>query len=329
MDVVQLNEVITFDLNLELGELLLEKRDKDKQIEYLQTQHLYLELYRRRENLKFFGIPESEASSLEGKDAVGPIDVLCDCLHNVLGFGDPKRNMEFQQVHRIAKSVPGKPMLILARFLHYQNRETVLRVGFELKDTDEVVFPFGEVGRTDIEFSLLSLNARGIRTFEKRKAIFSWLLNSGANICFLQEPTVLKKSKISRENIGEEKMFFLHGRSHSRGVLVLVRDSLDFQLRSIKVDSQGRHVFLEFSIQESPYFLLNINTPNKCINDSDYCELLTTEYVNWLDKRILWDLIKYKIRQRTITFSKGQARKRGAKLQKAYTLAMTLNKEIN
>ena len=38
--------------------------------------------------------------------------------------------------------------------------------------------------------------------------------------------------------------------------------------------------------------------------------------MNWLDKRVLWDLIKYKIRQRTITFSKGQARKRGAKLQK-------------
>ena len=38
--------------------------------------------------------------------------------------------------------------------------------------------------------------------------------------------------------------------------------------------------------------------------------------MNWLDKRVLWDLIKYKIRQRTITFSKGQAGKRGAKLQK-------------
>ena len=50
-----LGELGTWNLeNLELGELLLEKRDKDKQIEYLQTQHLYLELYRRRENLKIF-----------------------------------------------------------------------------------------------------------------------------------------------------------------------------------------------------------------------------------------------------------------------------------
>ena len=30
------------------------------------------------------------------------------------------------------------------------------------------------------------------------------------------------------------------------------------------VDSQGRYVFLEVSIQESHYFLLNIYAPNKC-----------------------------------------------------------------
>ena len=59
-------------------------------------------------------------------------------------------------------------------------------------------------------------------------------------------------------------MFFSHGSSHNRGVLVLVKDNLDFQLRSIKVDSQDRYVFLEVSIQDSPYFLLNIYGPNKC-----------------------------------------------------------------
>ena len=42
------------------------------------------------------------------------------------------------------------------------------------------------------------------------------------------------------------------------------------------------------------------------VNESAFCELLTTEYANWLeefkevqDKRVLWDLIKYKIRQQT------------------------------
>ena len=59
------------------------------------------------------------------------------------------------------------------------------------------------MGLDNVDFSLLSLNARGIRTFEKRKAIFSWLLNSEADICFYKKPTVLKKSKISGENSGK------------------------------------------------------------------------------------------------------------------------------
>ena len=113
-------------LNKEVEELRGTVEDKDKQIEYLHTQHLYLESYSRRENLKFFGIPENEASASEGKDAVGTIDVLCEFLYDVLGFGDPKRNMEFQRVHRIGKSVRGKPRPILARFLRYQDRESAL-----------------------------------------------------------------------------------------------------------------------------------------------------------------------------------------------------------
>ena len=47
------------------------------------------------------------------------------------------------------------------------------------------------------------------------------------------------------------------------------------------------------------------------INDQEYCDLLRLEYKNWLeefkevnDKRVLWDLVKYKIRQRTIIYSK-------------------------
>ena len=41
--------------------------------------------------------------------------------------------------------------------------------------------------RQNINFKLLSLNARGIRSFDKRKSIFNWLFKSSADICFLQE----------------------------------------------------------------------------------------------------------------------------------------------
>ena len=114
------------------------------------------------------------------------------------------------------------------------------------------------------EFNLLSLNVRGIRTFEKRKAVFSWLVNSDADIIFLQETY----STRDIENIWTKKwkgeVFFSHGSNHSRGVLVLIKDNLDFKIHSTKVDSQGRYIFLEAYIQDSPYFLLNIYAPNKC-----------------------------------------------------------------
>ena len=45
----------------------------------------------------------------------------------------------FQRVHRIGKSVRGKPRLILACFLLYRGRETMLRAGFKLKDTEYMI----------------------------------------------------------------------------------------------------------------------------------------------------------------------------------------------
>ena len=40
---------------------------------------------------------------------------------------------------------------------------------------------------SNINFKLLSLNARGIRSFEKRKALYGWLMKDKSDICFLQE----------------------------------------------------------------------------------------------------------------------------------------------
>ena len=108
----------------------------------------------------------------------------------------------------------------------------------------------------------------------------------------------------------------------------LISESLQDEIISaeIKPSIKTDHSAITLSIngldetERGPNFWkFNLNL----VNDSDYCELLTTEYVNWLeefkevqDKRVLWDLIKYKIRQRTITYSKGKARERRAKLQK-------------
>ena len=43
------------------------------------------------------------------------------------------------------------------------------------------------MGRQNINFKLLSLNAPGIRPFDSRKSIFNWLFKFSADKCFLQE----------------------------------------------------------------------------------------------------------------------------------------------
>ena len=56
------------------------------------------------------------------------------------------------------------------------------------------------------------------------------------------------------------------------------------------------------------------------VNDNIYCDFLDTNIKSWLeefkdvaDKLVLWDLLKYKIRQLTVSYSKTKARNRRAK----------------
>ena len=64
--------------------------------------------------------------------------MLYEFLETTLGFEDPRR-IEIQRVHRIGKSINGKPRPILARFLRFPDREMILRQGFRLKDTEFMI----------------------------------------------------------------------------------------------------------------------------------------------------------------------------------------------
>ena len=57
------------------------------------------------------------------------------------------------------------------------------------------------------------------------------------------------------------------------------------------------------------------------IDDENYVDLISSKYDEWLnefeevnDKRLLWDLVKYRIRQTTISYSKQKAKERRNKL---------------
>ena len=71
----------------------------------------------------------------------------------------------------------------------------------------------------------------------------------------------------------------MHGTGHTNCVLILVKEQLDFQLQSIKVDSQDRYILLEAMIQDSP-LLLNIYAPNKCSGQCDFFKTISEELIS-------------------------------------------------
>ena len=120
----------------------------------------------------------------------------------------------------------------------------------------------------NVNFKIISLNARGIRDLNKRKAIFSWLQKQKADIVFLQEtystPGVVEKWKFQWPG----KIFYSHGTNHSKGVMILVSDRLQFELKSEVQDKDGRYILIDTLVQDSPFLFLNIYAPN---NTAEQC----------------------------------------------------------
>ena len=83
------------------------------------------------------------------------------------------------------------------------------------------------------EFNVISLNVRGLRSLNKRRGIFSWLNKQKADIAFLQETYSTPQDEIFWKTQGKGQTFFSHGSNHSKGALILVRQGLDFEQKTI------------------------------------------------------------------------------------------------
>ena len=103
--------------------------------------------------------------------------------------------------------------------------------------------------RSNLIFKTISLNVRGIRTFEKRKSIFNWIIKQNSDICFLQETYSTEEIENQWKKQWPGDIYFAHGSFHSRGVAILVLKSFDFKLKSIRFDKEGRYLILETTIQ--------------------------------------------------------------------------------
>ena len=83
---------------------------REREINSLSERILYQDVFSRRENLRFFNIPESTDTTEESAK-----DLIYRFMERELEV-DHARDIEFQRVHRIGAKKPGSPRPIIARF---------------------------------------------------------------------------------------------------------------------------------------------------------------------------------------------------------------------
>ncbi|CAH3154063.1 unnamed protein product [Porites evermanni] len=135
-----------------------EKFDKLKcEINQLRDEKLYMEVYQRRENLRFFGIKEEADMEEDARE------VLVGFLKTELGMENADQ-IEFQRVHRVGKRVSssGKPRQIIARFLKYPQREEVMSNARKLKGKNFGISP-------DLPSEILERRKKKMKQFKQAK----------------------------------------------------------------------------------------------------------------------------------------------------------------
>ena len=133
---------------------------------------------------------------------------------------------------------------------------------------------------SNLAFKLISLNARGIRSFEKRKAVFGWWFKQKVDLCFLQETYSTKEVENFWKKQWKGEMFSSHGSEHSRGVLILIKNSLEFELIFVRLDKEGRFVFLEAFVQDQKFLFVKIYAPNKSSEQTLFFDQIKDELDN-------------------------------------------------
>lgn len=115
----------------------------------------------------------------------------------------------------------------------------------------------------DNEIGIISYNCNGLADNKKRKNIFCWLKDKPQDFFCLQEThsTSLDEEQWKKEWDGPA--FFSHGDRKSRGVMIMVKQQVDFFVDSIERCLQGRWLMLNITIKGHKMCILNLYGPNR------------------------------------------------------------------
>jgi exonuclease III len=115
----------------------------------------------------------------------------------------------------------------------------------------------------DNSVKIISNNIRGLQNNLKRRKIFHHFNTlPQADIIMLQETHSTNKTENQWRSEWGAQAYFSHGTSEARGVGILIKNNVDFEVNEVKKDDQGRFLALQGSLNNKPIVLANIYGPN-------------------------------------------------------------------
>ena len=111
------------------------------------------------------------------------------------------------------------------------------------------------------KITLLSANSQGLRGYEKRADVLSYLRDTGASVVCLQDTHLLEIDMQSIRQIWPE-CFISGSKTNSRGVLILINNNFEYKLLDTFKDDEGNILQLLISLSTFKLNLINVYAPN-------------------------------------------------------------------
>ena len=126
-----------------------------------------------------------------------------------------------------------------------------------------------------------SINCRGLNTYEKRLKLYTLLNDSECDIIFLQETHYILENEFKYNTRWHGTSVHCFSDSvHRRGVSILFRKGLNFDIMNIHRSNDGRKLLVNIHLDDSDITLINIYAPNIV---KDRCEFFKKTF-SWINK---------------------------------------------
>ena len=93
--------------------------------------------------------------------------------------------------------------------------------------------------------SIITLHVNGWNVPTKRQRLPEWTEKQDPYICCLQEPHLKTGDTYRLKVKGQKKIFHTNGDKKKAGVVILISDKIDFEIKSVKKDKEGHYIMIK------------------------------------------------------------------------------------